>query len=551
MTASFGTRNDAEMKKITLVLLAAAFLFPAAKVIAAAGDPALRLSDAYWDFGSAREGVVLKKKLVISNAGTGALVVRLRSSCECVTPRVLEFNLAAGGSKGVPLRFDTHGYSGKKTEYVFIDTNDPENKHITWLIEGEIVPAGGHARESGAGAPAAGQHTAAQPAGKPAIRLALFHTPGCRFCEKLKNRIIPGLGEKYGVAVEVEDYPLTRRENYERLLALESGLGGEVKKLPAVFAGGVMLGGEREISRRLEAEVARLAKGGAAATGTVTNAIPAPAGAEMAGAPQNSGKAVLRSRAGTLTPEFIRNKINALGLIPVAFAGFLDGLNPCAFAAIVFLIAYLTMVQRKPRHEVFWTGVTFVLGTFATYFLIGMGLAKAAAALNASALSRIVYGIAGLLTLALSYWSFSDYFAVKKIEKGGEAKVVLQLPNYFRWKIYGVVEKYGKLKYLAPFGFLLGAAVTVLEFFCTGQIYLPAIMYMASMDGFRTKALFYLAVYCLAFVLPLIVVFGAMLAGAGSDTIENAGRKRISAVKLASAILFLALAVVMFSVALF
>ncbi|MDI6641187.1 MAG: cytochrome c biogenesis protein CcdA [Elusimicrobiota bacterium] len=230
-------------------------------------------------------------------------------------------------------------------------------------------------------------------------------------------------------------------------------------------------------------------------------------------------------------------------------AGFIDGLNPCAFAAIVFLIAYLSMIQKRPTIEIFSTGMFFILGVFITYFFIGLGLNKLFVSIRFKAESaQIVYLIIGTITLILAVLSFLDFFAIRRIEEGKKAKVILQLPNYFRWKIYNFVEKYSKFKYLIPIGFFLGLIISLLEFFCTGQIYLPTIIYMFSQKELQLKAITYLLFYCLMFILPLVAIFLSLLFGMKLDRIEAIGRKHIKTVKLATGIVFLILSILMFSV---
>lgn len=68
-----------------------------------------------------------------------------------------------------------------------------------------------------------------------------------------------------------------------------------------------------------------------------------------------------------------------LGLIPAA--GLLDGVNPCAFATIIFLLSYLQVTRKTPR-EIAQIGIAYILGVFTAYFVIGLGLLKAAVMLT-------------------------------------------------------------------------------------------------------------------------------------------------------------------------
>jgi hypothetical protein len=57
----------------------------------------------------------------------------------------------------------------------------------------------------------------------------------------------------------------------------------------------------------------------------------------------------------------------------VLIAGLIDGLNPCAFATIIFLVSYLAFLG-KANKEILTYGIIFTLGVFIAYILTGMGL---------------------------------------------------------------------------------------------------------------------------------------------------------------------------------
>jgi len=48
--------------------------------------------------------------------------------------------------------------------------------------------------------------------------------------------------------------------------------------------------------------------------------------------------------------------------------------------------------------------------------------------------------------------------------------------------------------------------VSVVDFLCTGQIYLPTITFILSTDPSAWGAYLYLALYCLMFTLPILLV---------------------------------------------
>jgi MFS family permease len=82
----------------------------------------------------------------------------------------------------------------------------------------------------------------------------------------------------------------------------------------------------------------------------------------------------------TPTPEEVKKaeesmieRFRSLGILTVVSAGLIDGVNPCAFATLIFFISYLSFVGRK-RNEILWVGIGFSGSVFLTYLLIGFGI---------------------------------------------------------------------------------------------------------------------------------------------------------------------------------
>ncbi len=328
----------------------------------------------------------------------------------------------------------------------------------------------------------------------------------------------------------MREYFLDEPKNYEILLSLEKKLGRTENKIPVLFIGEDVLGGEKNIRTGVEELVREyIGRGGA----REIEIIPIE-------------KEILQ--------KDVLAKYKQFRLLPVLIAGFVDGLNPCAFATIVFFIAYLTMILKKTKREILLVSITFILGVFVTYLLIGLGLAKLLQLVKGlTFISAILYFLIGLFTLILAFYSFRDFYTVKKLErgdylKGEQGKVVLQLPVFLRWKIYDVIEKQTKLKYFIFFAFVTGMIVSVLELFCTGQVYLPTIMYIIQTTGIRYQAsgISYLLLYSLMFILPLVIIFILVYFGMSSEKIEFFGRKHIATVKFLTGLVFLFLSLSMF-----
>lgn len=228
----------------------------------------------------------------------------------------------------------------------------------------------------------------------------------------------------------------------------------------------------------------------------------------------------------------------SFGSLTVLGAGLIDGLNPCAFATLVFFVSYLAFTGRKGA-EVLLVGAAFTLGVFVVYLLIGMGVVEAIESIGAiSALGKWVYGITAALTALLAIGSLYDYL---KARQGKVDEMALKLPASLRKAINAVIRKGAAAPAFAAVALVTGAAVSVIELGCTGQIYLPTIIFVMSRPELHQRALFQLIIYNVGFVVPLIVVFLLACLGTSSQRMAAFVNRHTATVKLMTALLFLAL----------
>ena len=99
------------------------------------------------------------------------------------------------------------------------------------------------------------------------------------------------------------------------------------------------------------------------------------------------------------------------------------------------------------------------------------------------------------------------------------------------------------LMVLAVSALVTGFLVSVLEAVCTAQIYLPTIVFILRTTGPKLKALGYLLLYNLLFVVPLLVIFSFALAGTTSERFQKVLRKHLGAIKILMGMMFLGLGI--------
>jgi cytochrome c biogenesis protein CcdA len=222
----------------------------------------------------------------------------------------------------------------------------------------------------------------------------------------------------------------------------------------------------------------------------------------------------------------------------VATAGLVDGLNPCAFATLIFLISYLTVTGRN-RFQILAVGSAFTLGVYGAYFGIGAGFLKGLQALPwLREFSKGIYVLTAAFCFALALASFRDYL---KAQRGSPEEMSLKMPTRLRRVVNKVIRESMKVRYLVPLSLAIGFIISMIEFVCTGQVYLPTILFIISVPEMRVRALAYLLVYNLAFILPMVTVFLLAFWGVSSERLGLFFSQHISSVKLATFFLFLAL----------
>ncbi len=234
------------------------------------------------------------------------------------------------------------------------------------------------------------------------------------------------------------------------------------------------------------------------------------------------------------------DRFEKMGWLTVALAGLVDGLNPCAFATIIFFVSYLSLSGKKGK-QILITGASFTLGVFIAYLLVGLGLNKVLDLISGftAIISKVVYILTAALCLVLAVLSIRDFI---KVRQGDLSDMALKLPEPLRKRINQTVREGRKASSYVIGAFVTGLLISLLELACTGQIYLPVIISMRSVPSMSGQATLYLVLYNLMFIVPLIIVFILAFYGTTSKQFTEFLRKHAGAVKIGMAIVFLILA---------
>ncbi|HEX7320400.1 MAG TPA: cytochrome c biogenesis protein CcdA [bacterium] len=344
------------------------------------------------------------------------------------------------------------------------------------------------------------------------INLYYFYQLECPECDRTES-LLKALVSRYSQQLRVHKYDI-RDDSCKTLyeaLAVERSIPDEKRLLvPAVFIGGQYLIKDFN-SAELESLIVRYKNGSPRLDTLVT----------IAGA------------------HSIMDRFSRFSFLGIALAGLLDGINPCAFATIVFFISYLIFIGRRQK-DILIMSASFIASVFACYFAIGIGaynLMKYLA--RFSAIARSLFLFFGIAAIILGILSLYDFFVALKNDR---SRMILQLPLAIKQRIHdGIKDKTragGIIAGSAAAGFL----VSFLEFGCTGQVYLPTIMFMISNARTSLKPLWALLLYNFAFIVPLVVIAAAAIIFSTKNIARHL-EKRIPLIKIATAVLFFILGI--------
>ncbi len=213
---------------------------------------------------------------------------------------------------------------------------------------------------------------------------------------------------------------------------------------------------------------------------------------------------ILTCNADTLectdTSQLVETEELPLLLIVVS-SGFLDGINPCAisllvfFAAAAFTAAFKVVGKEKIKHisaKIFKKGGVFIAGVLIAYYSIGLGIIQAVRFIP------IPHFAAKFFSVAVVFLSAMELLSVFSPSIGRVTR------SYKPVFLADLITKIGEETTL-PLIFLIGFLTGLCTLPCSGSIYLAILSLLAVKTSFL-EGLFYLTIYNLAYISPLVVI---------------------------------------------
>ncbi len=209
--------------------------------------------------------------------------------------------------------------------------------------------------------------------------------------------------------------------------------------------------------------------------------------------------------------------------------GLIAGFNPCLFAILAFMVSILLSTAGKMK--AIYTTFAFSIGVFAMYFLVGLGLFCIGC-----------YGFLGetfrflliAIIFLLGIWHLYDsYYISKKAESSFSTPA----------RIVELAEEVGQ-KASYPSAFLLGALFSIVKAPCVGAIYF-AILDMIMNQSTLSQGAFYLAIYNLGLVLPIVILGCAMALGLSPKTVDTFRKEKRALLRFVTGVILILLAVLL------
>jgi len=351
------------------------------------------------------------------------------------------------------------------------------------------------------------------------IEIDFFFEPGCDDCFQVRTRVLPRLAGDYPGTYALREHDLGVDAGYLRLVQEMERLGVEDNAHVYILVNrNTMLAGlpriETELFPLLDAVIA---------SGGEPPVVPAVDEA-------------LVSEKG-----MIEDRVDKFTLLGVILGGLADGINPCAISTLVFLISVLTMSKVRGAHLLAIGGV-FCVASFLTYSAIGFGLLRALHLLSCfQTIKNTVDAVLVAILIVLAVMSLVDALRFRSTQEA--AAVSLRLPERFSIRIHAMLRKGLGKRAQVTTAFGLGCAVTAIESVCTGQVYVPTLALVVKRGTNVSLGLFYLGLYNLMFIVPLVVVLLLTYRGLELFRLIEWSRQNVVTSKILMSLFFVGLAV--------
>ena len=320
------------------------------------------------------------------------------------------------------------------------------------------------------------------------VNLYEFYRSDCPHCAALMPTI-DGLASQYPT-LHVYKYEIQNDANYSLFQKFLSAYGLKFDTVPTVIVGNEKWQGD-EYAPQIKAAVAQGVQNGTTGSGDVITGhiVPTPS------ATTHTGNATKNSTSSAHNSTLVDTQA-ALPLPLFITTGIISGINPCVFSVLIFLMG--TIALTGSRRRALAIGVTYIATVFVVFFLTALAVVQFVRVIGASNLALTKTAI-GIFLLVVGIVSIKDFFWYNRWFS-------FKIPTFTKHSI-STLGKTGSFVAIIGLGFI----ATIAALPCTiGPFTYFSTTYLTSMPAMQNNL--YTALFSLAFVLPMILVFGAIYA---------------------------------------
>lgn len=235
--------------------------------------------------------------------------------------------------------------------------------------------------------------------------------------------------------------------------------------------------------------------------------------------------------------------VDVSGFPPMGLAivfGILDGFNPCAMAALTFLLA--SLISSGTRKRVLLIGGVFILVSGIVYFLFIAAWFNLFLALS---YFKIITTLIGIFVIFFAITILKEYYSdviCKFCEAEVKKDIISKTQRKFLLKMEEMTRKEVPLLLSLISVGIIAAGVNMIELFCSMGFPAAFTGMLIDLGVSRAMFYFYLLIYILFYMLDDLIIF---LIAVKTLSITQSSQKYIKAVKLVSGILLLILGMIL------
>ncbi|MGL1891092.1 MAG: DUF1573 domain-containing protein [Spirochaetaceae bacterium] len=438
--------------------------------------------------------------LELTNKKDEEILITLYSLCDCLVVSPISTTINPGETKQITFSLTPEGYD-EISRHALIDINGEKSKIKIYakLPAPPEKPLTGGCPECAKKEKEIADLESATHLMDTWLITDIYYSPGCTTCEEFIDNTVPMLEKDLNKTITVNKHNVLESSELENLESRLKELDVPLSGFPVLIYNSHVLQGE-DVSGDQFTQII-------------------------------NGDNTLEQKEGYV------DGIDYLKPIPIFLAGLLDGINPCAFTTLLFLISSLFYIGRGKK-EILQIGIIFSATIFFSYYLVGLGFLNIIRTANFFPIVSEI--IKYILILALSILGIMSFYDAYLVKKGVSTEMKLQLPRSLKKRIHSVIRENTRTRGLIIGTIIIGVMVTIFELTCTGQVYLPIIAYIIKIEG-NLSSYFYLTLYNVGFIIPLLIVFLTVYKGTTNQKLAEWFKTRLFYIKILLGLLFLSM----------